>query len=166
MCMCVCLMVAGLQSTQLEFSFLRGAGPDRAEGARGRRGAALLIPQDGVLVIKLQLLHRSSTALLSATVPVFHNLKGLLHFSVPEKQPCMGSVTMQLLNYIKLLPIGSTHLRVSTCLAVASRDGNCVSLKISGGPWVCTRLVVVSRAPGGRYTPAGFDSGASSSSTI
>lgn len=78
----------------------------------------------------------------------------------------MGSVTMQLQNYIKLLPIGSTHLRVSTCLAVASRDGNCVSLKISGGPWVCTRLVVVSRAPGGRYTPAGFDSGTSSSSTI
>lgn len=93
---CVCEMAAGLQSTQLEFSFLRGAGPDGAEGARGWRGAALLIPQDGVLVIKLQLLHRSSTALLSATIPVFHNLKGLLHFSVPETQPCTGSVMLRL----------------------------------------------------------------------
>lgn len=64
----------------------KGAGKDRAGGAKGRRGAALLIPQDGVLVVKLQVLHRSATALLSTTVPVFHNLKGLLHFSVPKTQ--------------------------------------------------------------------------------
>lgn len=50
------------------------------------------------------------------------------------------------------------------CLAVADRDGNCASLKISGGAWLWTRLVVVSRAPGGRYTPEVFASGTSSSS--
>lgn len=61
----------------------RRAGLDRAEGAGGRwRGAALLVPQDGVLVVELQLLHRSAAGLLSATVPSFHHLKGLLHFSV------------------------------------------------------------------------------------
>lgn len=88
--------MSGLQSTQLEFSFLQGAGPDRAEGAKGRRGAALLIPQDGVLVVKLQLLHRSATTLLSTTVPVFHNLEGLLHFSISEtQQTCITSVKPQ-----------------------------------------------------------------------
>lgn len=50
----------------------------------------------------------------------------------------------------RLFSLNSTYLRVSTCLAVASREGNCASLKISGGAWLCTRLVVVSRAPGGR----------------
>lgn len=46
----------------------------------------------------------------------------------------------------------STHFRLSTCLAVDCRDGNCVSLYISGGP--CgVFLVVVNRAPGGLYTP-------------
>lgn len=44
----------------------------------------------------------------------------------------------------------SLSLRVSTCLAVESREGNCASLKISGGPWLGPRLVVDSRAPGGR----------------
>lgn len=58
---CVCALVDGgsvswvrtAQSTQLEFSFLtEGAAQDPAGGARGRRGtAALLVPQDGVLVI-------------------------------------------------------------------------------------------------------------------
>lgn len=66
----------------------------------------------------------------------------------------------------KLFSLNSAYLRVSTCLAVAIREGNCVSLKISGGPWVAVRLLVVSRAPGGRYTPEGFDSGSSSSSVI
>lgn len=62
--------------------------------------------------------------------------------------------------------LGRTYLRVSTCLAVESRDGNCASLKISGGAWLFTRLVVVSRAPGGRYTPGIFISGDTSSSSI
>lgn len=53
---------------------------------QGTEGAALLIPQDGVLVVKLQVLHRSTTGLLSTTVPVFHNFKGLLNFSVPKGQ--------------------------------------------------------------------------------
>lgn len=66
----------------------------------------------------------------------------------------------------QLLSLNATYLRVSTCLEVAIREGNCVSLKISGGPWVAPLLVVVSRAPGGRYTPAGFDSGSSTSSVI
>lgn len=68
--------------TALGSASFKGAGQDRAGGARGRRDAALLIPQDGVLVVELQVLHRSATGLLSATVPVFHNLEGLLHFSV------------------------------------------------------------------------------------
>lgn len=64
-----------------------GLGRTVLKGPGGRRGAALLIPQDGVLVVKLQvLLHRAATALLSTTVPVFHDLEGLLHFSVPETQ--------------------------------------------------------------------------------
>ena len=57
-----------------------------------------------------------------------------------------------------------SYLRVSTCLDVAIREGNWVSLQISGGPWAGPRLLLVSRAPGGRYTPLGFDSGTSSSS--
>lgn len=72
--------------TALGSASFKGAGQDRAGGARGQRDAALLIPQDGVLVVELQVLHRSATGLLSATVPVFHNLEGLLHFSVPETQ--------------------------------------------------------------------------------
>lgn len=84
--MVTALALSGLQSTQLRSAFFEGAGPDRAEGARGQRGAALLIPQDGVLVVKLQLLHRSTATLLSTTAPVFHNLEGLLHFSIPETQ--------------------------------------------------------------------------------
>lgn len=86
-CVVVVLVVAasalsGLLSTQLEFSFLQGAGQDCAGGARGPRGAPLLIPQDGVLVVKLQVLHGRTAGLLSTTVPVFHHLKGLLHLSV------------------------------------------------------------------------------------
>lgn len=74
---------AGVQLPSRERGEGEGAGQDRAEGAGGRRGAALLIPQDGVLVVKLQMLHRGATAgLLSTAVPVFHHLKGLLHFSV------------------------------------------------------------------------------------
>lgn len=77
-------------------SIPQGAGPDRAEGARGRGGgAALLIPQDGVLVVKLQLLHRRATSLLSTTIPVFHNLKRLLYFSVPEEQIALLESTSQ-----------------------------------------------------------------------
>lgn len=67
-------------------------------------------------------------------------------------------------SHLQGLLLGGTYLRVSTCLAVASRDGNCASLKISGGAWLCVRLVVVSRAPGGRYTPGGFESSTSTSS--
>lgn len=57
------------------------------------------------------------------------------------------------------LTSGSIHFkylfRLSTCLAVDCRDGNCVSLYISGGP--CgVFLVVVSLAPGGLYTPLGI----------
>lgn len=69
------------------------------------------------------------------------------------------------IRYYNCFPVNSAYLRVSTCLAVASKEGNCVSLKISGGPWLGPRLVVVSRAPGGRYTPAGFASGTSTFST-
>lgn len=46
--------------------------------------APLLVPQDGVLVVELQMLHRCSTSVFSATVPVFYHLEGFLHFSVPE----------------------------------------------------------------------------------
>lgn len=57
---------------------LKGPG----DGGTGTEGS-LLVPQDGVLVVKLQLLHRgTTTCLLSTTVPVSHHLKGLLHFSV------------------------------------------------------------------------------------
>lgn len=131
----------------------------------------LLVPQDGVLVVKLQLLHRGGTAgLLSTTVPVFHHLKGLLHFSVPETWTRITQNYLQQNMYTAVFnqkqSLNSTYLRVSTCLEVAISEGNCVSLKISGGPWVGPRLVVVSRAPGGRYTPEGFDSGSSTSSGI
>lgn len=58
-----------------------------------------------------------------------------------------------------------SYLRVSTCLAEDCSEGNWVSLKISGGPAVGPLLVLVRRAPGGRYTPVGFDSGTSGSSS-
>lgn len=65
----------------LEFIFLLwGAGPDHPmrEGAGFQKGAALLIPQDGVLVVELQLLLSSSAAFFSAAGFVLHHLKGLL----------------------------------------------------------------------------------------
>ena len=55
--------------------------------------ADLLIPQDGVLVVKLQLLHRSAAGFVSTAVPVFHHLKGLLHFSVPKTKDLMFQLT-------------------------------------------------------------------------
>lgn len=61
-------------------------GPDFTEGARGQTREALLVPQDGVLVVELQLLHRCSTCVLSAAVPVFHHLKGFLQFPVPANK--------------------------------------------------------------------------------
>ena len=137
---------------------------DRAGGARGRRAAGLLVPQDGVLVVELQLLHRSAAGLLSTAVPVFHNLKCFLHFSISETQTHESGLNETCARVEQYSHLNSTYLRVSTCLAEASKEGNCASLNISGGPWLMVRLVVVSRAPGGRYTPAGFASGTSSSS--
>ena len=138
-------------------------------GVGGGRG--LLGPQDGILVVKLQLLHRSTPPLLSAAGLVLHHLEGLLHFSIPANktrvhqhmcQPIFIKPRQHLcrLHRCRL----DTYLRVSMCLEVAPREGNCVSLKISGGPWVGPRLLVVSLAPGGRYTPEGLDSGTSTSS--
>lgn len=65
--------------------------PSRGDCAGGGMGqgvgnAALLVPQDGVLVVELQVLHGGAAGLFSAAVFVFHNLKGLLHFSVSEIQ--------------------------------------------------------------------------------
>lgn len=41
------------------------------------------------------MLHRSTTGLLSTTIPVFHNLKGLLNFSIPETETSAASVKQQ-----------------------------------------------------------------------
>lgn len=67
----------------------------------------------------------------------------------------MSSLSLFLcLTTSKLFSI-SLSFRLSTCLAVDCRDGNCVSLYISGGP--CgVFLVVVSLAPGGLNTPLGI----------
>lgn len=140
----------GLQSTLLEFSFPKWAEQDRAGGARGRREAALLVPQDGVLVVELQVLHGSAAGFFPTTTLVFHDLKGLLHFSVPERQDG-SSIRTTSTSQANSSSWTLAYLRVSTCLAVDSREGNCASLKISGGPWLGPRLlgVPVSRAPGG-----------------
>ena len=67
----------------------------------------------------------------------------------------MSSLSLFLcLTTSKLFSI-SLSFRLSTCLAVDCRDGNCVPLYISGGPCGAF-LVVVSLAPGGLNTPLGI----------
>lgn len=98
---CVCVCVSGKMSSVrtavntagVQLPSGGGGGPGRTalKGLGGRRGAALLIPQDGVLVVELQVLHRGSAAgLLSTAVPMFHHLKGLLHFSVLASLHMLG----------------------------------------------------------------------------
>lgn len=69
---------------------LEGPGGEGRGGGVGWREAALLIPQDGVLVVQLQMLHSRSAALLSAAVLVLDHLKGLLHFSVLASLHVLG----------------------------------------------------------------------------
>lgn len=65
---------------------LSGLQPRQPESASSRglsgRAELLLVPQDGVLVVELQVLHGGARGLLPAAVPVLNHLERLLHFFI------------------------------------------------------------------------------------